>query len=525
MNTNFRIPARLAVGLAAVGLAALACKPAAPAVEPTPEPAAPPVVQEPAAPSWPDEPFRATRPEPGPARPLTLPKIQRFALDSGVEVYLVEQTTLPTLYMTLEFDFGDVDDPAAKLGLHGLCMDLIDEGTKRLDKVAFEEAQADLAIQLWASGGGETSTVGLRALKGQMGPALDLFAEMLTEPGLRDKDLGRLRDRYKTGLAQRRGNPGAVAGRVFPALVWGAGHPYGAITSEATYDAIKAADCKAVAGKLKPKGARLFVVGMTTEAELRAELGARLAKWSGKAPAPRTIPAAKPRAGTIFLVDMPGAAQSVITLGHPGPVRTAPDYEATSLMAQILGGSFSSRINMNIREDKGYAYGARGGFEYERKGSVFEASSSVRTDATGPALREILKEIRGMRAGDPTEGELRREQEGSIAAMPASFSTPTRTLGAFRGLAYFGLPLDWYEGRQERIRAVTAEAVRKAAADHLRESDFVVLVVGDASVIRPDLEAMAAERLFGAGGLVVLDADGKPVKAAAPAKAPVRATK
>lgn len=508
---------RALLGLAALGLVAVACKKPPPPVTPEPEPP-PAVVAEPAAPVWPDEPFRATRPEPGPLAELTLPKTQRFTLESGVEVYLVEQRTLPTLYMTLEFDRGGVDDPANKLGMHSLCMDLLSEGTARLDKVAFEEAQADLAIQLWASAGGETSTVGLRALKSQMGPALDLFAEMLTAPGLREKDLERLRDRYKTSLAQRRGSPNSVSPRVFPSLVWGTGHPYAPIPTEATYDAIKAADCKAVAGKLKPAGARLFVVGMITEAELRAELGARLGKWKGKAPTARKIPAPRPRAGTIFLVDMPGAAQSVISIGHLGPERSAADYDATYLMAQILGGSFSSRINMNIREDKGFAYGARGGYDYERHGSVFEASSSVRTDATGPALREIVKEIRGMRAGDPTPEELRREQEGAIAAMPATFATPTRTLGAYRSLVYFGLPLDWYDSRQARLRAVTPAAIHKAAADHLKESDYVVLVVGDAAVVRPDLEKMAEEKLFGAGGLVVLDADGKPVTGAAPAK-------
>ncbi|MBK8261657.1 MAG: insulinase family protein [Nannocystis sp.] len=512
---------RLSPWLAALALTALACRPKEPAPPDDGPPPPPPVIDEAVSIEWPDEPFRAQQPEPGPAPQLTLPQIKRFTLPSGVEVYLVEQQRLPTVYMTFEFDLGGDNDPAAKVGLHRACLDLMDESTRRLDKVAFEEAQADLAVQLWASAGTATSTIGLRALKGQLGPGLDLFSEMIREPGLRQQDLDRLLDRYKTALAQWRGNPSAVAGRVYNSLVYGPGHPKGAIPVEANYAAIKLADCKAVISKLKPGGARLFVVGMVTEEELRRELGARLGAWSGKAPAPKKLPPAKPRAGTIFLVDMPGAQQSVISIGHLGPQRGAADYEPTYLMAQILGGSFSSRINMNIREDKGYAYGARGGFGYDRDGSTFEASSSVRTDVTGPALREILKEMHGMRAGDPTAEELRREQEGAIAALPASFSTPTRTLSAFRGLVYYGLPLDWYSGHLARIRAVDPAAVRKAAGDHVQGSDYVVLVVGDAAVIRPDLEKMAEEKLFGAGGLVQIDADGKPVSAApAAAKKP-----
>jgi zinc protease len=179
-------------------------------------------------------------------------------------------------------------------------------------------------------------------------------------------------------------------------------------------------------------------------------------------------------------------------------------------MLEILGGSFSSRINMNLREDKGYTYGGRAGVSYRRAGGSFSASSSVRTDVTGPALREVIKEILGMRAGDPTAEELRRVQEGAMLALPAEFATPSDTLGAVQRLSFFDLPLDWYAGYQQRLRAVDIAAVRKAAEKHLRAQDFVVLVVGDADKVLKDLDAIAAEKVFGKGGLVVLDADGKP---------------
>ena len=166
---------------------------------------------------------------------------------------------------------------------------------------------------------------------------------------------------------------------------------------------------------------------------------------------------------------------------------------------------------MNLREDKGYTYGGRAGINYYRAGSTFAASSSVRTDVTGPALREVMKEIVGMRGGDPTPEELRRVQEGALLALPADFATPSDTLFVFQMLKYHGLPLDWHAGYQQRLRTVDTAAVRKAAEKHLRAQDFVVLVVGDASKVLPDLDAIATEKLFGKGGVVVLDADGKPV--------------
>lgn len=513
----------LASGLALTAVAAPACKKTPPPQEPVVKADPPPKVVEDPGPKWPDEPYRAQAPAPGPISPLQLPAIKTFELESGVDVFLVSQDKLPTVYMFFEWDLGEADDPVKQAGLHDLCMDLIDEGTRRLDKVAFEEAQADQAISIWSGGGRETSTAGLRALKDQLGPGLDLFAEMLREPGLRQKDLDRLRERRKAGLLQQRGTPAAIAGRLGGALLWGADHPYGHVETEASYDAVKLGDCKKVAGKLRPDGARLFVVGMVTEEELRAALGERLGKWKGKAAKAKAIPAAKPRSGTIFLVDVPGAAQSVISIGHPGPARKADDYESTHLMAQILGGSFSSRINMNLREDKGFAYGGRGGYAYTRDGSTFSAGASVRTDATGQSLREIKIEIDKMRASEPTPEELRREQEGAIQALPATFSTPTRTLMAFRSLVYYGLGLDWYSGYTQRIGAVNQGSIHKAAEEHLQAGDQVVLVVGDAAVIQGDLQAIADEKLFGAGGLVILDADGKPVKAGA-AKATDKAT-
>lgn len=514
---------RASMKLLSAALLLAACKPAPATTTPTqptdtgPTTSTPTATEAPpVAVTWPDEPYRATRPAATQPGELKLPSVETFKLDNGLEVYLVRNDKLPTVYMNFEFDFGGVNDAKNQLGTHSLCMDLLDEGTQKKDKVAFEEAQADHAVSVTAFGGPDSSGLSVRALKRELGSALDLLAEMLREPGLREEDFTRLKDRRKASLLQQRSSPGPIAGRVFAPLMWGADHPFGRLETEATIDAIQLKDCQKVIGKLKPGGARLWVVGMITPEEIKQELAARFPEWKGKAPTRTNVAGPKPKLGTIFFVDVKNAPQSSVYVGHAGPKRNAADYEATDLMAEILGGSFSSRINMNLREDKGYTYGGRAGFMYRRPGSTFAASSQIRTDATGPALREIAKEIAGMRTGDATADELRRVQEGALLALPAEFDTPTATLMRFQSLKFFGLPLDWYSDHPKRLRAVDIPAIRKAAEKHLRGKDFVVLVVGDGDKILPDLQQLADEKVFGGGGLVVLDADAKTLRTEKP---------
>ncbi len=463
---------------------------------------------------WPDEEFRATQPEPGPVPEVKTPPTERFTLSNGLEVYLVREPRLPTVQLTIQWDLGRAEDPARKLGRTAICLDLLDEGTKGLDKVAFEEAQADHAVSVWSSGGTETSTVNLRALEGELGAGLDLMVEMLRDPGLRGEDLQRIKDQRKASIEQSRGTPTSVAGRVFPSLVWGAGHPYGRIAMESDVDAVSVGDCKALARKLLPGGARMFVVTRMEAAQVQAELEKRLGDWKGKAAAPRKPGPAAPRTGKIFLVDVPDAAQSMVMIGHPGPTRQAEDYVATSLMARILGGGFTSRINMKLREEKGYTYGARGYFRYQRNGSHFLASSSVDTVHTAEAVEDLLGEILAMRAGPPTQDELDREMDAALLTLPEKFSTSSKAMSTMRSLVYYGLPPDYWDRYQEEVRALDLARIEQAAVKHLQDRDFTVLVVGDAEVIQDGLVKLAKSGRIGKGGLVRLDADGRPAGSA-----------
>jgi predicted Zn-dependent peptidase len=478
----------------------------------TPDPVKPTPTEVVVAPvEWPDEPFRAERPKPKPIQDVKIPSIESFTLDNGLTINLVQQATLPTISMYFEWDYGEVDDPKGMAGLTSLCSDLLDEATRDKDKASFAAAQDDHAVSVWASGGLESSFVGVRALQRELGPALDLAAELLLTPGLRQADFDRLAEQEKNSIEQAKGSPSSIASRLFPSLVWGSAHRYGKLATATTIDKISLSDCTKWAAKLKPDGARLWVVGRISEDELRTELEARFGAWKGKAPKPAKITPAKPAKGTIYFVHVDGAAQSQILIGHPGPARAADDYEATRLMAQIFGGSFSSRINMNLREDKGWSYGARASFDYNRGGSYFSVGSSIVVEQTGPALLEIANEVQRMRTTDPSAEELRREQEYALLAMPAEFSTATRTLFSFRTLDVYELPLDWHVGHQERLRAADLVAIRAAAEKHLQERDQVVLVVGDGKVVLESLDKIAADEVFGSGGLQFLDTDGNPV--------------
>jgi predicted Zn-dependent peptidase len=469
------------------------------------------------------EAFRATRPTPSEIKGVEAPKVERFTLSNGLEGYFIPQSTLPTFSMTIELDVGAIDDPADKIGLASVCLDLFSESTARLDKVAWSEALADHAVQIFSPAALETSSIAVRALVSEMGPALDLLSELLTSPGMRKDDFARIIADRKAALAQSRGTANGIAGRLFPGLVWGMEHPYGRVQTDKHLDKIKLADCKAWIGQVKPKGARVWVTGKIGKDELVAELEKRLASWTGDAPKAREIPPAPAPKGAIYAVQVDGAVQSMVLVGFPGPRRDAADYEANFLMAQIYGGSFSSRINMNLREAKGYAYGSSGRFSYRRAGSHFATAASVETTTTALSLTEIAAEVKKMRTTEPTADELVRERDGALLALPARFATPGDALDELRSLVFFGLPSDWFDGYKQRLEAVDAKAVKAAAEAHLvgDGADVVVLVVGDlkapakgveGKTLADEIQRLADEKVFGQGGVVRLDPDGKVLK-------------
>jgi zinc protease len=493
---------------AIIALALTAC--AAPQAD-APPPAVPVPAVAPAPPPvvFPDEPFRAHQPPPAQARAFAAPHVQQFTLPDGIEATLVERHNLPIVSLSLDMYGGASLDPKGKDGLASVCTSLMSEGTQKLDKLAFEEALADLASEVSSGAAVDRHQVSMSSLRKNLDATLDLWTDTLLRPGLRQDELDRSLKRRIAGLAQLKGSPAGVAPRLAGSIVFGPQHLHGRMATEGSYRALTLADCqKFVATRIKPRGAKLFVVGDITRAELESKLAARLGGWSGRAPAPPQPAAAHPRKGKLFFVDIPKAAQSMVVVLASGPQRKAPDFHPTSLMAGILGGGFTSRINMNIREKHGYAYGAGGGFVYTRDGSHFRATASVRTNVTKESIQEILKEVRAMASGEPTDEELSREKDGRVLALPARFATGEQTLGAFRELVYYGLPLDYFDSYVAQITAVNQAAVKKAAARHLHPAELQILVVGDGKVVLPGLEELVTAKEV-PGPIVKLDADGK----------------
>ncbi|HET9625737.1 MAG TPA: pitrilysin family protein [Kofleriaceae bacterium] len=475
---------------------------------------------------FPDEAFRARPPVAGPPRPFHLPAMATFDLACGVTAYLVEQHALPIVSMDLSFAGGAAADPVGKEGLASVCMAMLTEGTRELDKLAYTERLADTASSIGGYASDDSVGLTLSSLGKHLASTFALFADTLRAPGFRRSDFERLVKRRIEGVRQAKGSPASVAGRIADAVLYGPAHPYGAVVTEASLAAITLEDCEAFARTwLVPGRARLFVVGDLTEAQVRACFEAReLAGWAGAPPQPPALAEPRTMAGRIFFVDLPGATQSTVSYLQHGPPRTAPDYFATAMLGAVLGGGFTSRLNMNLREAKGYSYGARGQFSYTRAYGALTASAPVAGDATVLSILEIDREIKRLAGGTAdhavTGDELEREKLGAVLGLPGRFATAQAALGQYRGLVYYGLPLDYFASYVERVRAVSVGDVTASAVRHLRPADAVYVVVGSGDTpqrlanspsLRDALGELAARGDVGAGGLVELDSDGRPI--------------
>jgi predicted Zn-dependent peptidase len=546
-------------------IAALAaCKSAPVAQQPTPMPAPPgpqPAVNTPApeAPmsvtqtatpqnlAFPDEDFRKTQPTGAKERDFKLPAVKPFTLKNGIKVYLVEQHTLPIVSMDLNFDGGSLVDPKGKDGMASLCMSLLTEGTEKLDKIAYSEALADVASNISSYAAEDSQGVQLASLTKHLDTTFALFADTLRTPGLREADFDRLKKRRIESVRQSRSNPNSIPSRVIGPILYGDKHPLGTAMTEEAVNAVTLEDCKKhVSTWLKPKNARLFVVGDLTEEQLRSTFDkSPLAAWTGAAPKVPALPAPKTMKGRIFFVHVPNAAQSSVMLLKFGPKRTAADYFQNTMMSAVLGGSFTSRINMNLREDKGYSYGSRAGFSYSPKMyGQLTVTAPVQADSTYQTLLEVDREVKEMWSGKSpvTKEELEREKTNAILALPARFATAQSALGQYRSLVYYGLPLDYFNTYVANVKKVTEAQAKQSASKYLKPTDAVYLVVGDGDqkmivddpskkdsglpkdrkkpyekdgkqlTLREALQDLAKTGDVGAGGLVELDVDGKVVK-------------
>ncbi|HYY58261.1 MAG TPA: pitrilysin family protein [Pyrinomonadaceae bacterium] len=434
--------------------------------------------------------WRNQQPQAGAASKLALPVPKSFKLANGLTVMLVEQHNLPVVSANLVVLSGSEANPATRPGLASFTADMLDEGTGKRSSLQIADDVAAIGATLNTTSTSDASSVSVRTLKKNADAALDLVADVALQPAFAAKELERVRSNRLTQILQQRDNPNVLSSQVFNSEVYGANHPYG-YTELGTEESIKAVTrdemLKFWQSGYVPGNSALVVAGDISESELRALAEKHFGKWSGKA-SPVTRPEVQASAARrIVIVDKPGAPQTALRIGLVGVPRDNPDYVPIEVMNTGLGGLFSSRINLNLREKNGYTYGAGSAFVYRRGPGPFYTVTSVRTDVTAPAVREIFNEFERMRSTEVSAEELKLAKDSFARSLPGLFETTAQAAASIGQLFIYNLPLDYYRTLPAKIDAVTIADVRRVADKYLQPNSMVIVAVGDRSKIEPEL--------------------------------------
>ena len=423
---------------------------------------------------------------------LRLAPITERTLPNGLRLLVVEQRELPVVDMLLLVRTGGEADPAARSGLATLTASLLDEGTSTRDALGIADQAAYLGVGLATGSGWDQATVSLHAPTARLDSALALFADVVLRPSFPGKELERLRQERLTELVQLRDRAPAIADRAFASAVYGSTHPYGRPLdgTQASTKAITRADVQRYYDTYyRPNNATLIVVGDVRADDLERRVTQLFGGWARR-DVPRvaagTAPA--PTATTIYVVDKPGAPQSSIRIGGVGVARATDDYFPLQVMNTILGGSFTSRLNQNLRETRGYTYGARSGFAMRTMAGPFTARAEVTGTKTDSSLIEFMKELRAI-ADTVPQAELEKAKRYLVLRLPGSFETTRDIAGELVPVALYGLPLDYYDDYSARVQAVTQADVQRVARKYLNPAAFTMVVVGDRATIAPAIEA------------------------------------
>ena len=457
----------------------------------------------------PGQEWRKQQPGIGTASALMLPVPKSFKLSNGLTVLLVEQRNLPVVSANLVVLSGSEFNPINKPGLASFTADMLDEGTNKRSTLQIADDVAQIGATLQTGSSSDSSFIATRTLKKNVDAAFDLMADVALNPAFGDKEIERVRKTRMTQILQQRDNPNALANKVFFNTLYGDKHPYGFIelgTAEATQAMTRDDMMSFWKAGYVPENSALVVAGDISEQELRQLAEKYFSKWSGKGTQVTVAATESSAARRLVIVDKPGSPQTVLRIGQPGVARSNPDYVPIEVMNTGLGGLFSSRINMNLREKNGYTYGAFSVFVYRRGAGPFYSGGSVRTDVTAPATREIFNELERIRTGDVTTDELKTAKDAFARSLPGLFETTQQTVGSLSQLFLYNLPLDYYRRLPAQIDAVTTADIRRVAGKYLTPNSMVVVAVGDRSKIEEALKKLDI------GSVEVRDLDGKPVR-------------
>jgi zinc protease len=456
---------------------------------------------------------RSKLPTPGAPVGVSFPSLQRTRLTNGMKIILAERHASPLVNFDLQVDAGSAADSLALPGAARLTMDMLSEGTTTRSSLQTSDELASLGASFNAAVHIDNCSVGLSALTTTLNRALDTYADIILNPAFPESEFPRLQKQLLARIQREKADPMSMALRVFPRILYGPNHAYGnPLTGSGTESSVakltRADLRKFHEAWFKPNNATLIVAGDTTLAELTPRLEKLFGSWTaGEVPVKNIRTVEHQQKPAVYLVDRPGSIQSIIFAGHVALPKANPDEIAIETMLTILGGSFTSRINMNLREEKHWSYGAAAFIWSARGQRPFIAYAPVQADKTKESMVEMEKELRGILGPRPmTEAELATAQKNETLTLPGSWETVGAVVGSIGEIVRYGLPDDYFNRYPERVRALTLKDLNRAAEEVVHPDRLVWVVIGDRSKIEP------AIRELGWGDITLLDADGNSVK-------------
>jgi zinc protease len=455
-----------------------------------------------------DEPWRNETPKPGQARALQLATPLSETLPNGLTLILSERRGLPMVAANLVLKTGSDANPLDKSGLANFVAAMLDEGTSTRSSLQIADEVAQLGASLNTGSTMDATTVSARSLTKNFGKTLDVLADVVLHPSFPTEEIERQRASRLAGLVQQRDNPSQVAAQVLASALYGPKHPYGyaEVGTEAAVKAVMRSDMEAFwKQNFVPNNSALVVAGDISMPELKSLAEKAFATWQRGTPAQPALSAPMTTKARVVIVDKPGSPQTQVRVAGIGAARSSPDFRPMQVMNLALGGLFSSRINMNLREAHGYTYGASSGFAFRRAPGPFQVASGIRTDVTAPAIDEIFKELRGMVEKPVGQEELSKAKDALANSLPGAFESSANAVGNFSNVFIYNLGLDYYTKYAAQVNAVTTEQTLAMAKKYLVPDNMVVIAVGDRAKIEPELKKLNL------GSIEIRDTEGKPI--------------
>jgi len=454
---------------------------------------------------------RSAIPDPGPAPEVSFDDFERFELSSGLRVVLAQRSAVPVVNLRMLVNAGYAADQFGLPGTADLAMDMLDEGTKSRTALEISDELSLLGATLESGSNLDVSTVSMSALKEKLLPSLELFADVILNPTFPEADYGRLQKQQLAAIAQEKVQPVGMALRVFPKLLYGEGHAYSMpLTGSGTEESVLQIDTDRLKSFhqafFKPNNATLVVVGDVTRSELQPLLEKQFKRWKPSDVPQKNIGFVSSRSEpAVYLVDRPDSEQSVIFAGHVAPPKNNDEEIAIEAMNEVLGGSFNARINMNLREDKHWSYGARSLLIDAEGQRPFLVYAPVQTESMAEIHRET-SEIRGERP--PTPDEVLRAKDKSTLTLAGRWETANAVADSLEEIVRFGLPDDYWDTYPDKVRSLSDGQISRAAADVVQPEGMVWVVVGDRAKVEEGIRAL------GYGDIILMDADGNVLESA-----------